>query len=157
MMSTRTKAVIVTLVVAVPAFMAEPAGPLGGFWRPHPSATPTATQEGLFMLLGLFEALLLGGALALLLYGYPILRSVGRARPALTRAAHLSLVWILAQWWAHDSLHINNGPDMGGLVVIDYVFHLPIMAASLVLVAFFLQVTRPANQAARRKEQEVTV
>jgi ABC-type branched-subunit amino acid transport system permease subunit len=97
------------------------------------------------MLLGLFVALLLGGALAFLLYGYPILRSVGRASPTLTRAAHLSLVWILGQWWAHGSLHINNGLDMDGLVVIDYVFHLPIMAASLVLVVFFLRVTRPAE------------
>lgn len=147
-MRTRTKVAILTLVVAIPAFLAEPAGPLGGFWAPHPSATPTASQETLFMMLGVLEALMLGGSVAFLAYGYPILGSIRRSSPGLTRAAHLSIVWILAQWWAHDSLHIHNGPDVGGLLVIDYVFHLPIMAASLAVLAFFLRVTRSAGEAA---------
>jgi len=146
----RAKAIVVILLVAFPAFLAEPAGPLGGFWAPRPGATPTPTQEALFMVLGILEALMLGGAVAFLAYGYPVLRSMGRASVGLTRATHLSIVWILAQWWAHDSLHIHNGPDLGGLLVIDYVFHLPIMVASLVVLVFFLRVTRPAGETAEK-------
>lgn len=152
-MRTRTKSIVVTLVVAVPAFAAEPAGPLGGFWAPHPSGTPTAVQEGLFMILGALEALMLGGAVAFLAFGYPVLRSMGRVSARLTRATHLSIVWILAQWWAHDSLHIHNGPDVGGLLVIDYVFHLPIMAASLVVLTFLLRVARPVGEAAEQPDR----
>ncbi len=147
-MRTRTKAALITLVVAVPAFLAEPAGPLGGFWAPYPGPTPTPAQGALFMLLGLLEALMLGGAVAFLVYGYPVLRQQGSPSARLTRAAHLSIVWILAQWWAHDSLHISNGPDLGGLLAIDYLFHLPIMAASLVVLVFFLRVTGPAHDTA---------
>lgn len=149
-MRTRTKAIVVILLVAFPAFLAEPAGPLGGFWAPYPSVTPTPTQGLLFMVLGLLEALLLGGAVAFLAYGYPLLRSVGRVSPALMRATHLSIAWLLAQWWAHDSFHIHNGSDLGGLLVIDYVFHLPIMAASLVVLDFFLRVTRSEVETAEQ-------
>ncbi|MBI1878427.1 MAG: hypothetical protein HYR94_09405 [Chloroflexi bacterium] len=32
----------------------------------------------------------------------------------LTRLAHLSISWLLLNWWPHDSLHVYNGHNMGG-------------------------------------------
>jgi hypothetical protein len=62
--------------------------------------------------------------------------------PALTRAAHLSIVWLLGNWWAHDSLHQHVGMHLDGLLRIEYGFHITLIIAGVTLVRFFLAVTR---------------
>ena len=142
-MKTWIKVLIVTLVVGFPAFLAEPNGPLGGFWAPPPGGPePEGAQLPLFQVLGLLDALMLGLGVSFLVFGYPLVKAVGTASRSLTLAAHLSITWVLIQWWAHGSLHISVGLDLSGLLAIEYGFHVTIMIASLIMVYFFLTVLR---------------
>lgn len=146
-----TKVLIVMVVVAVPAFLAEPNGPLGGFWAPHPETpVPTGGQLPLFLILGALEALMLGAAVAFLLFGFPLVEAVGQASRGLARAAQLSIAWLLGSWWAHDSLHMHVGHDLGALLGLEYGFHVTLMLAGTILAIFFLKAldrrrTEPAD------------
>ncbi len=148
-MKTRTKVVIVTLLLGILAFLTEPNGPLGSFWAPS-SIVPQAAgaQVPLFMILGTAEALAFGLGVSFLLFGYSTLKEAGSVSAPLTRAAHLSIAWFLMNWWAHDSLHIHNGMNLNGLLAIDYGFHFTLIIAGLILARFFLAVVRSAESAA---------
>jgi len=69
-------------------------------------------------------------------------RAISPASTGLTRAAHVSIAWLLFNWWPHDSLHIYNGMNLAGLLVIEYVFHITLMIAGTVLAYFFLTLLR---------------
>src|SRR5262245_53903938 len=59
------KMLIVTVVIAIPAFLLEPRAPLGGFWAPHHALpTPPGGLVPFFLVLGLFDALSLGAAVS---------------------------------------------------------------------------------------------
>mgnify|MGYP000870974538 CR=1 FL=1 len=45
-------------------------------------------------------------------------------------------------WWPHDSLHIHIGMDLGGLLALEYVFHITLMVAGIILARFFLAMMR---------------
>ena len=77
-----------------------------------------------------------------LIFGYSLVQATGAASRGLTLATHLSLTWILVQWWAHSSLHQSIGEDMGALLGIEYGFHVTIMLASLIIINFFVTVLR---------------
>ncbi len=149
-MSTKVKVALITIIVAIPAFLAEPNGPLGGFWAPTPDAPEAeGIQIPLFMLIGIAEAVLFGLGIAFLGFGYRWLKSV--ARPAqvsqtLTTATYVSIAWILLNWWSHDSLHIHNGLNLNGLLVIEYAYHTTLMLAGVITAWFFYKVLNPARQ-----------
>jgi hypothetical protein len=103
---------------------------------------PTASQLPLFILLNIGEALAFGLGLSFLIFGYPTVHAISPASPSLTRAAHLSIVWLLANWWPHDSLHLHNGLALGGLLAIEYIFHVTLMLAGVILAYFFLTLQR---------------
>jgi len=133
----------VTLVLAVVAVLANPNGPLGGFWRPPAdSPTPTSAQLPLFILLNIAEGLVFGLGISFLVFGYPMVRAISPASIGLTRATHLSISWLLGNWWLHDSLHIHNGLNLGGLLRIEYGFHITLMIAGLIVAYFFLTLLR---------------
>ena len=127
---TRTvpKIAAVTALVAIPAFVLAPMLFIPSVEVPQ----PTSAQLPLFMVLGAFEAIGLGLAVAVLLFGgswfQKLFVSSGRAR-----AAHLSVVWLLGNWWVHDNLHLVNGLKLSGLLAIEYAFHITLMAAGAVL------------------------
>ena len=128
----------VTLVLGVTAFAASPNGPLGGFWRPSPDLPqPTSTELPLFVLLNVAEVLAFGFGIAFLIFGYPLMRAIAPASKRLTFWAFLSVAWLLINWWPHDSLHVANGMNLGGLLVIEYVFHITLMMAGAILAYFF--------------------
>lgn len=136
-------ALAVTLVIAVVAVLASPNGPLGGFWRPPAdSPMPTGAQLPLFILLNIAEGLAFGLGIAFLVFGYPVVRAIAPASTGLTRAAHLSIAWLLSNWWPHDGLHIHNGMNWGGLLGIEYGFHVTLMIAGVILARFFLTLLR---------------
>lgn len=138
-------ALVVTLVLAVAAVLASPNGPLGGFWRPPASSpTPTSAQLPLFILLNIAEGVEFGLGISFLVFGYPMVRAISPASTGLTRAAHLSIAWLLINWWPHDSLHIHNGLNLGGLLLIEYGFHITLMIAGLIVAYFFLTLLRQA-------------
>ncbi len=144
-MKVPAKVVIVTLVVGVLGFLTEANGPLGSFWAPSPTIPQAAgVQVPLFMLLGVAEALALGLGVSFLLFGYSTLRASVPASASLTRAAHLSIAWLLINWWAHDSLHQHNGMNLNGLLGIEYAFHVTLIVAGIVLTRFFAAVVRGA-------------
>jgi len=141
-----TKFGLVTVVLAAFAFILSPNGPLGSFWSPDPHMpTPTAGQLPLFILLNVAEVVTFGIGLAFLTFGLPIMRAVAPASKGLTRAAQISIAWLLFSWWPHDSLHVHNGMALGGLLVIEYVFHVTLMIAGVILAWFFLTLQRRAG------------
>src|SRR5688572_30604229 len=76
-MSTRLKVILVTLVVAIPAFLSART-----IWPPNPSnPVPTATQLPLFIVLSALEALLLGLGVAFLIFGFPLVLRASGGRP----------------------------------------------------------------------------
>jgi len=128
----------VTFVIGVIAFVASPNGPLGGFWRPSPDfPQPTSAQLPLFILLNAAEALAFGLGIAFLIFGYPLMQAIAPASKRLTLWAFLSIACLLVNWWPHDSLHVANGVNMGGLLVIEYVFHITLIVAGAILAYFF--------------------
>lgn len=137
------KWLVVTLVLAVIAFLASPNGPLGGFWRPSPDfQQPTDAQLPLFVLLNVSEVLTFGLGIAFLIFGYPLMQTIAPASKRLTFWAYLSIAWLLSNWWPHDSLHVANGTNMSGLLVIEYVFHVTLMVTGVILAYFFFALLR---------------
>jgi hypothetical protein len=147
-MKTQTKVAIVTLVLGIVAFLTEPNGPLGAFWAPAPSVPQAiGVQVPFFMLLGVFEALSFGLGVAFLLYGYSPLKATFSVSTPLARAAHLSIAWLLINWWAHDSLHLHNGMNLNGLLGIEYAFHVTLIIAGAILARFFVALVRVPSPA----------
>ena len=147
----RLKWIAVAGVLGVFAFLTGVNGPLGAAlfgWHPAPgSPEPVGVQLPLFMLLGLAEALAFGFGVAFLLFGYPWVRAAGAASAPLARLAHLSIAWVLINWWAHDSFHIANGLNLSGLLFIEYGFHITLMLAGCIGAAWFVSVVRVARTA----------
>ena len=137
------KWLIVSLVVAVIAFVASPNGPLGTFWRPSAEVpNPAGVQLPLLILLNIAEVITFGLGVSFLIFGYPLVRSALPASKGLTFAAYLSIGWLLANWWPHDSLHVANGLELNGLIAIEYGFHITLMIAGAILAYFFLTLLR---------------
>ena len=138
----KAKIVVTTLVVGILAFLAKPNGPIGTFWRPSPMV-PEAVgiQLPLFMILGLAKALVCGLGIAFLIFGSSMVRRHS-VSPGLARAAHLSIAWVMINWWAHDSLHLHNGMERSGLLKIEYGFHITLMMAGVILARFFIAVAQ---------------
>ena len=55
---------------------------------------------------------------------------------------YLSIGYLMVSWWPHLNLHAFNGMDLGGLLLIDYFFHLPLEVAGVVLALSFVSLMR---------------
>ena len=135
-MKTRTKAAIITTLIAVPALFLGPVI----FPPADVGVEPTAAQIPFFMFLVLTDALLLGLGVSFLIFGYPVLRKVSPDSKA--RAMYLSIGYLTVSWWPHLNMHAHNGTDLHGLLVIDYLFHLPLEIAGAVLAYCFFSLFR---------------
>lgn len=102
---------------------------------------PTGAQLPLFMLLAAAEAAVLGVAIAFAALGRGAVRRLFSTSARAT-AVHVALVWALGSWWLHDNLHMANGLDIGGLLIIEYAFHLTVMAAAAVVAWALVAETR---------------
>ena len=147
---TRTvNVVLVTLVLGIAAFLCGSHGPLGAaIWPPPVSLTsaPSVVQEKLFMLLDAVEALAFGLGLAFVFFAWP---AVKQAAPSTGSAAvlYVSTAWLLTNWWIHDNLHMVIGLRPGGLLAIEYAFHVTLMMAGAALAYSF---TRAVGRARAR-------
>ena len=115
---------------------------------PHPADAP-APPAGLmpiFMMLGAADALAFGVGVAFLIFGFPVLARIG-GTGSLTWASYLGIGWSLVSWWPHLTMHRVNGASFEGLLTIDIIFHLTLMAAAVILAAFFLRVIRSSPRA----------
>jgi hypothetical protein len=128
------KVLLVTLVVAIPAFLT---GPI--IWPPaEHSPAPTAGQLPFFLFLAAFESITLGLGVSFLLFGMPVVRRISAGSKLKAWAMYLSIGWLMVSWWPHDNLHLHNGMDLQGLLYIEYGFHLTLMIAGIVLGYSFL-------------------
>ena len=144
-MKTWVKVLIITVVVAIPAFLL---GPI--IWPPADMGVgPTAGQLPFFLFLAAFEAITFGLGVSFLLFGMPIVRRVAAGSKLRAWAMYLSIGWLMVSWWPHDNLHMFNGMDLQGLLYIEYGFHLTLMVAGLVLgYSFFSLITEREEAAA---------
>ena len=142
-MKTWVKVLLVTLVLAIPAFLT---GPM--IWPPAEGGpAPTAGQLPFFLFLAIFEAITLGLGVSFLLFGMPVVRRISSGSKLRAWAMYLSIGWLMVSWWPHNNLHINNGMDMQGLLYIEYGFHLTLMIAGIVLGYCFLSLMSEREEA----------
>jgi hypothetical protein len=136
--------IILTIVLAVLAFIFSPNMPLGRFWAPSASMPkPAGIQLYLFILINIFEVLAFGLGVSFLVFGWRLIRAISPASRALTVASFVSTAWLLVSWWPHDSLHIHIAEtNLGSLLAVEYGFHVTLMIAGVILGAFFLSVLR---------------
>ncbi len=139
-----TWAVILTIILAVLAFVFSPNMPLGRFWAPAAGMPkPVGIQLYLFVLLNIFEVVTFGLGVSFLVFGWQYIRAISPASRALTVAGFVSTAWLLISWWPHDSLHLHIGEaNLGSLLAVEYGFHATLMIAGVILGAFFLSVLR---------------
>lgn len=130
-MKTWVKILLITLIIGIPAFVL---GPI--IWPPSPDIKPTSTELPFFIFLSIIEALLFGFGIAFIVYGWKYIKKISSQSRNVAIAAFVSLAWLLVSWWPHDNSHIHNGMDPLGLLYIEYIFHLTLIIASLILVYF---------------------
>jgi hypothetical protein len=139
---TSTKVALVTAAVGVPAFFLGPVL----FPPADVGVEPTAGQLPFFIFLAVGDALLLGLGVSFLLLGFPVMRKVSPDSKTRAWAMFLSIGYLMVSWWPHLGMHASNGLDMGGLLIIDLLFHLPLEVAGVALALSFVSLMR--NRAA---------
>jgi hypothetical protein len=135
---------VLTLIIAVPAFLVNPI-----IWSPAPGGpAPTAAQIPYLIALDVMQAVFLGLGVAFLIFGLPIMRSISPDSKVRAWAMYLSIAYLMISWWPHIGMHVHNSPDnLQGLIYIDYFFHVPLMIAGAVLAyCFFSLVHQRARE-----------
>lgn len=130
--------IVITLVIAIPAFLL---GPI--IWPPSSDIQPTSAQLPLFIVLAIINALVLGIGILFIVRAWKGFRS---ANPGITPRRELltflAIAWLLVSWWPHDNFHISNGLNPAGLLGIEYGFHVTLIIASLIAASYFLSVLK---------------
>ena len=137
-MRTKIKVAAIAIAVAVPAFLLSPVL----FPPAEGGPVPTSSQMAHLLFLGATDATLLGLGVAFLIFGLPVLRRVSPDSKVRAWAMYLSIGYLMVSWWPHLGMHASNGLDLQGLLVIDYVFHLPLEIAGVVLAYSFFSLFR---------------
>jgi hypothetical protein len=132
-MKTHAKSGILALVVAVPAFIT---GRI--ILPPSPDMHPTASQVPFLMGMSVIESLALGFGVAFLVFGWKMVKDAPAKRKKLAVWTYLAVGWLLCNWWLHDNLHAHNGMDIGGLIRIEYAFHVTLIVAGVIVSRWFL-------------------
>src|SRR4028119_1226851 len=135
---TSTKVALVTAAVGVPAFFLGPVL----FPPADVGVEPTAGQLPFFIFLAVGDALLLGLGVSFLLFGFPVIRKVSPDSKTRAWAMYLSIGYLMVSWWPHLNMHASNGLDMGGLLYIDLLFHLPLEVAGAALALSSISLMR---------------
>ena len=129
-MKTWVKVLITTLLVAIPAFVLGPVL----FTPADVGSAPSAAQMPFFMLLAALDAILLGLGVSFLVFGLPVLRKVSPDSRSRAWAMYLAIGYLMLSWWPHLNLHISTPiEDWQMLLYIDFLFHLPLEIAGVVL------------------------
>jgi len=137
-MKTWMKVAIVTTLVAIPAFISGPVL----FPPADVGVEPTAGQMPFFLFLAVGDAVLLGLGVSFVFFGLSVLKSVSPDSKLRAWAMYLSIGYLMVSWWPHLNMHAHNGTDLHGLLIIDYLFHLPLEVAGVVLAFCFLSLFR---------------
>ena len=136
----KSKWLIYTILVLVLVAVTLVSGPK--IWPPSPDAHPTAAQMPFFIFLAGLESLVFGLGIVFILEGWPLLQRVSGSGKTLTSAAYVAISWLLVSWWPHDNMHIHNGMNTAGLLVIEYTFHFTLIIAGLTIAFWFISQLR---------------
>ena len=125
----------VAIFIALSLALATGAFFLGPVLWPHSPDIPAPTpgQVPFLIALSAIEALAFGLGVSFLAFGYGALSKMRALPPSLSLGALVSISWLLANWWIHDSLHLHVALELGGLIQIEYGFHFTLILAGLVL------------------------
>jgi AMP-binding enzyme C-terminal domain len=129
----------ITILVAIVAGALTP-----GLW-PGSTDLSTVPRPWATLFVGLYvvEWLSFGLGIAFLFRGYQHIGGRGGSA-ALSRAAHLAIVWLLVAWWPQDNAYRvtarNDWPAQAALV---YGFNVTLMIAAVVLVCYVVSIRRP--------------
>lgn len=137
-MSTRVKAILLTFTVAIPAFLL-----IGVLFPPPPGPGPSSGQVPYFVALSALDSVLLGAGIAFIVFGWSAVRRLAPESRARAIAMFVALAWLMVSWYPHIGLHTSAfGSDFTGILVIDYLFHVPLIISTLVLVWGFAGLLR---------------
>ena len=144
-MKTWIKALIVAVLVGVPAFVLGPV-----IWPPAADApVPSATQLPFYMAVSAAEALAFGLGISFLAFGLPLVRKVTNRSRLRAWAMYLSISWLLVSWWPHDNLHQYVGEDTQGLIFLLYGSHDPDAQRPLLAFVFLSLIRQRSVELAR--------
>jgi len=144
--TTRTKFVLIALATGIPALVLTPI-----LFPVNPAfPMPDASLMPHFLFIGTVESLFFGFGVAFLLLGLPVMRRISADTGVPALPAYLAIGYLTASWWPHLGLHRVFGTDLVGMLIVDYAFHLPYVAAAGVVAWFFFATsTSKADRAAR--------
>ena len=141
---------IVTVVVGLAAFLVGPK-----LWPVAPGVPmPPANLLPGYIALSAIEALAFGFAVAFALFGWPAVRGLSLGAPWLNKWLFVTLVWFTGNWWMHDSLHMHNGMDMHGLILIEVGFHITMLICGVTLALSLLRLSPHSDRSAEAGEQK---
>jgi hypothetical protein len=106
------------------------------------------------MVPAVFESLAFGAGVAFLLAAGRSVLGNTQLR-GLTLAAYASAGWALVSWWPHSNMHRAN-TSFQGLVVIDWTFHLTLIAGAAIISVFLYRTLRDEQSVARRESRDST-
>ena len=148
-MKTWMKALFVTALFGVPAFLLGPV-----IWPPAAGGPePSGGQLPFFVILFSIEALAFGLGISFLAFGLPLVRKATGGSRLRAWAMYLSIGWLLVSWWPHDNLHVHT-QTLQGLLYIEYGFHMTLILSGLVLAYCFLSLLRGGGAGASRTIRE---
>ncbi len=131
---------LLTVVIGLAAFVTGPR-----IWPPGPDVPmPPANLLPGYIALSAIEALAFGFAVAFAVFGWPAIRGLDLGAPWLNKLLFVTLCWFMGNWWMHDNLHMHNGLNMHGLLFIEIVFHMTMLACGVTLALGLVRLARRA-------------
>ena len=143
-MSKPWQMLLLTIVIGVSAFFIGPWLWPAGHDVPMP---PSSLLPG-YIAVSVIEALAFGFAVAFAVFGWSAIRDLQLGARWLNGMLFISIVWLVGNWWIHDSLHMHVGLDMNRLLYIELVFHMTLLGCGVVLA---LGLMRLAGHALAKK------
>jgi hypothetical protein len=129
------KMILITIVVGAAAFVV---GPM--IWpMTHEAPMPPAYLLPAYIGVSAIEALAFGFAVSFAIFGWPAIRKLDLGAPWLNKLFFVTLCWFIGNWWIHDNLHMNVGFDMTRLFMIEYGFHVSMLACAITLTIAFIR------------------
>jgi hypothetical protein len=136
-MSTTLKVSLVTIVCAVAAFIL---GPI--IWHPAEADGPGSLLP-FFIIVSAMESIALGLGVSFLLFGWKWVTRVTHDTKTAAKILYVAIAWSLVSWWPHDNMHISNAHDnWGRLLMIEYMFHVTLIAAAIGMAWSFLHLLK---------------
>jgi hypothetical protein len=102
----------------------------GACHRTRPSVWPPARLQLILLVArSAIDSPAFGLGVAFVPSELPLVRRIARGSLARAWITFLTTAWLLGSWWPHDNMHKRDGAGVGGLIVIEYLFHFSMVVA----------------------------